>query len=151
YKNLRRRALTDLEAGIQRAMQPLLEELLLVFDFLDMAMASPAEHPETKNLLTGIEMTRQKFASALEGSDVQEIPTDGAFDPRVHDATSTEETEEHEPGTILDTIRKGYTWQGRVLRPAQVVVAAAPESEEDQESEPDPGSESDENQAAPTS
>ena len=124
YQNLRRRSLTDQELGLKRSMQPLLEELLFVLDFLDMALASPAEHQETVNLLMGVQMTRTRFAAALENSDVEEIPTDGVFDPTVHDATDTRVEERAEPGTILSTTRKGYTWQGRVLRPAQVVVAA---------------------------
>ncbi len=127
YKNLRRRTLTDLEAGIRRSMQPLLDELLLVLDFLDMALASPATNDETKNLVQGVQMTRTKFVQALENSDVREVPTDGTFDPAVHDATDTRVTEDVEPGTIVAVARKGYTWQGTVLRPAQVVVAASAE------------------------
>ena len=124
YKNLKRRSLVDLESGLQRHMQPLLEDLLLVLDFLDMALASPAKEPETKNLILGVQMTRTKFVQALEASNVQEIATEGAFDPSVHDATETRVDEDAAPGTILSTVRRGYTWQGRVLRPAQVVVAA---------------------------
>ncbi len=125
YRNLKRRALTDHELSLQRTMQPLLEELLLVLDFLDMALMSPAESPETKNLVMGVQMTRTKFVQALDASDVTEIATKGAFDPAIHDATDTEVTEDVEPGTIVRTVRRGYTWQGRVLRPAQVVVAAS--------------------------
>jgi molecular chaperone GrpE len=131
YKNLKRRSLSDLEASLQRHMRPLLEELLLVLDFLDMALASPAEAPETKNLVLGVQMTRTKFVQALEASDVEEIKTNGDFDPALHDATETRSDEGAEVGSILSTVRKGFTWQGKVLRPAQVVVAADPDETAD--------------------
>jgi molecular chaperone GrpE len=126
YQNLRRRSLSDLESNLRRHVQPLLEELLLVLDFLDMALASPAESEEARNLVVGVQMTRTKFVQALQASDVEEIPTQGRFDPGVHDASETRPGKGVEPGTILETLRKGYTWQGRVLRPAQVVVASEP-------------------------
>jgi len=129
YQNLKRRSLKDLELGIKRNMQPLLEELLLVLDYLDMALASPAEHQETTNLLVGVQMTRTKLVAALEQSGVKEISTDGLFDPNVHDATETCVVEGAEPGTILETKRRGFSWEDAVLRPAQVVVAADPEAQ----------------------
>ena len=124
YQNLRRRAQADLEAGIKRQMQPLLEELLFVLDFLDMALASPATTDETKNLAMGIEMTRNKFVQALEASDVVAIATEGRFDPTLHDAAEAVEDAEREPGTILETLRRGYKWRDQVLRPARVRVVA---------------------------
>ena len=141
YKNLRRRSLTDVEGETKRQMQPLLEELLLTLDFLDMALKSPATNDETKNLVLGIQMTRTKFVQALESVQVQEVDTSGTFDPALHDASATREEEGAEPGAILEVQRKGYSWQGTVLRPAQVVVAPlaeepaeasdAPETDED--------------------
>ena len=123
YQNQRRRAHADLESGIKRHISPLLEELLFVLDFLDMALASPATNDETKNLVMGVQMTRTKFVQALENANVREIPTDGAFDPALHDATEVRETEDAEPGAIVATMRKGYTWKDHVLRHAQVAVA----------------------------
>lgn len=124
YQNLKRRAQADYEAGIQRTMQPLLEDLLFVLDFLDMALASPATNDETRNLAKGVEMTRTKFAQALEREDVRPIDTTGDFDPSVHEATATVDRPDLEPGTIVETVRHGYTWRGNVLRHAHVVVAA---------------------------
>jgi len=124
YQNLKRRAQADLEAGLRRQMTPLLDDLLLVLDFLDMALASPATHAETKNLAMGVEMTRNKFVQALEASDVVAIDTSGKFDPVLHDASEAVEDPDQEPGTILATLRRGYKWQEHVLRPAQVKVVA---------------------------
>jgi len=129
YRNLRRRSLIDGEAESKRLMQPLLEELLLTLDFLDLALASPATNEETRNLALGVQMTHAKFVQALESAQVREVPTRGAFDPTMHDAVDTRVVEGAEPGTIVETRRKGYIWQGSVLRPAQVVVVARPEAE----------------------
>lgn len=136
YKNLRRRGLEDLEKSLQRSLRPLLEELLLVLDFLELALASPTTTDESRNLATGIEMTRTKFLQALESAEVHPIPGEGRFDPALHEATGTRPAEEVEPGTILETTRRGYTWRGSVLRPAHVVVAA-----DDEEGVEDEGNE----------
>ena len=124
YKNLRRRSLEDLEAGLRRQLQPLLGELLFVLDYLDLALASPLESPDAKNLAVGVEMTRAKLVQALENSEVYPIATEGAFDPTLHEATESREVEGAAPGTIVETTLKGYTWQGNLLRAARVVVAA---------------------------
>ena len=153
YQNLKRRAQADLEAGLRRQMTPLLDDLLLVLDFLDMALASPATHDETKNLAMGVEMTRNKFVQALEASDVVAIDTTGKFDPALHDAAEAVEDPDQEPGTILATLRRGYKWQEHVLRPAQVKVVAgdfktaegtAEEDAEENDSEATPQDEADE-------
>ena len=123
YKNLRRRSLSDLETGLRRGMLPLLEELLLVLDFLDMALASPTESADAKNLHTGVEMTRTKLMAALEAAEVAPIPIDGPFDPEIHEAVEARTATDVEPGTILEVVRAGYTWRETVLRVARVVVA----------------------------
>jgi molecular chaperone GrpE len=124
YKNLRRRGLADLEAGVRRSMLPLLENLLLVLDYLDMALSTPTPNEETKNFAIGVQMTRDQFLAALRQEEVVEIPTDGAFDPDLHQAVAVVEAEDAEPGAIVETVRKGYTWRGSVLRHAQVRVVA---------------------------
>lgn len=130
YKNLRKRMFADSEAAVLRQLQPMLEELLFVLDFLDMALASTCESQDAKNLAMGVQMTRTKFAQVLEASDVKEIGTDGLFDPSLHDAKGAREEPGAEEGQILEVQRRGYTWQSKVLRPAQVIVAAAPNEAE---------------------
>ena len=147
YQNLRRRGQADYQAGLQRSLTPLLEELLLVLDYLDLALASPTTTDEARNLALGVEMTRNKFVSALEQSDVKPIATEGSFNPARHEATGTRKVEGVEPGTIVETAQRGYTWHETVLRYAKVIVAAGEESlketreeppdEEAEETEPD--------------
>ena len=126
YQNLRRRTQQELDSALFRTLQPLLDELLLVMDYLDMALAAPATNAESKALAAGVELTRSKLSQALELVDVRTVPTGGTFDPALHEAGESRASADKPPGTILATTRPGYTWQGRILRPARVVVAAAP-------------------------
>lgn len=126
YQNLRRRAQQELDSALFRTLQPLLDELLLVMDYLDMALAARTTSAETSSLAAGVELTRSKLAQALELVDVRMVPTSGSFDPALHEAGESRAAADKPPGTILATSRPGYTWQGRILRPARVVVATAP-------------------------
>lgn len=124
YQNLRRRSQAEHEAGLKRTLQPLLQELLLVLDYLDLALASPTDSPDAKNLAVGVEMTRAKLLQALESVDVHPIVSEGPFDPTQHEAVASRSDTDAAPGTILSTERRGFTWREGVLRPARVVVAA---------------------------
>lgn len=124
YQNARRRAQQELESALLRTLQPLLDELLLVADYLDMALAAPATEPEAKSLAAGVALTRSKLVQALELVDVRAVPTTGLFDPGQHEAVESRPSPSL-PGTIVATLRPGYTWQGRILRPARVAVAEA--------------------------
>lgn len=145
YKNLRRRTADDVENAVRRATVPLLTELLLVLDHLEMALSTPVESEDARALHAGVKLTRDQFLHVLERNDLERIATqheDGtplAFDPTVHEAVAAIEAPDQEPGAILDTIRRGYTWRGQVLRHAHVVVARGPLPETPSEaSDPDP-------------
>ncbi len=125
YQNLRRRGQMELEGALLRTMQPLLDELLLVVDYLDLALSSGATSEEARKLAEGVQLTRTKLARSLKLADVEAVPTSGVFDPALHEAAGSVPTDEQPPGTILSTVRPGYTWQGRILRPARVVVATS--------------------------
>jgi molecular chaperone GrpE len=123
YANLRRRAQIDLDSALQRSLRPLLEGLLLVVDHLDLALAAPQESDESRNLARGVRLTRDQLLRALAQEGVQPIPQSGRFDPALHEAVATEERDDLEPGTVVETVRPGYTWRGQVLRHAHVKVA----------------------------
>jgi molecular chaperone GrpE len=129
YQNLRRRIGQDLEAGARRAKQPLLLELLLVLDQIEMALALPAAGDEARGFRSGIELVRDQLVRTLEREDVRAVPEGGAFDPALHQAMSTVETDAAPPGSVVETLRRGYTWGDQVLRHAQVRVAAAPDAQ----------------------
>ena len=126
YQNLRRRLQADIDAAAQRSKQPLLLDLLLVLDYLEMALKTPCTTTEGKNLAAGVELTRSVLLRALERENVRAVPETGKFDPAVHQAVERVETDAEEAGTILGTLRRGYACNGQVIRPGQVRVAAAP-------------------------
>ena len=123
YQNLRRRNQADVESALRRALQPLFADLLLVLDFLDLALSTPATNDEAKNLATGVQLIRTRLLQALEAAGLEELPTRGAFDPAIHE-TGGSRAAEDAPGTILEVARKGYRWRGQVVRPARVIIAA---------------------------
>jgi molecular chaperone GrpE len=126
YQNLRRRELSETQERVRRTMQPLLEKMLFVLDYLDMALACPTTNEESKNLAVGVRLTRDQFLQALEQEEVRPIPNMERFDPAVHEATGTVERDDVDEGTIVEVVRSGYTWHGEILRYAHVIVARRP-------------------------
>jgi molecular chaperone GrpE len=126
YQNLRRRLQSDIDSAVQRAKGPLLSDLLLVLDYLDMALAAQCSTQEGKNLLAGVDMTKQQLVRALEREGLKAISESGAFDAAVHQAVERVETDERAPNEIVSTLRRGYMLGTTVLRPAQVAVSVAP-------------------------
>jgi molecular chaperone GrpE len=141
YKNLRRRTADEIEAAVRRAMLPLFSSLLLVLDHLDLALQAKSESPDARSLATGVKLTRDQLLQALQQQGVEPFEATGAFDPARHEAVSTRVERGHEPGAILELVRRGYTWRGQVLRHAHVVVArGAGEAPADAQAGPEPAS-----------
>lgn len=126
YQNLRRRQRADIDAAVSTARMALLGELLLVLDYLDMALGSPVTTDEGRNLLYGVQMTRDQLAGLLEREGAAPVDSSGDFDPQVHQAVAIVETDEVPPGRIVETVRRGWTIGEHVLRHAHVKVAEAP-------------------------
>ena len=139
YQNLKRRTFDDVQGAVGRERTALLQEMLTILDFLDMALATPVEHAEAKNLKTGVQMTRDQLMALLERHRVAAMETEeGAFDHDLHQAVATVESTDVEPGQIVEVMRRGFTIAGDVLRYAQVRVAAEPQTEDPTEAEPEP-------------
>lgn len=134
FQNLRRRQAEVIGASVKATKRELLGELLLVLDYLDMALLTPVETQEGKNLYMGVKMTRDQLMQFLAQREVEPIDTSGSFDPALHEAVETVETTEAEPGAILETTRPGFTLGKDVLRYANVKVAAHPGQEDSEES-----------------
>ncbi len=123
YQNLRRRMQSDIDSAVARSKKALHQDLLLVLDYLEMALSTSCASADAKALLAGVEMTRAQLLGLLEREGIRVIPEGGSFDAASHQAVDRVETNEHPPGTILATLRKGYTLGGQILRAAQVRVA----------------------------
>jgi len=136
YQNLKRRTFDDVQGAVGRERTALLQEMLTILDFLDMALATPVEHEEAKNLKTGVQMTRDQLMALLERHRVAAMETEkGTFDHDLHQAVATVETTDVEPGQIVEVMRRGFTIAGDVLRYAQVKVAAEAEAEAEADTE----------------
>lgn len=127
-ENLRKRSERDLENAHKYALERFLRELLPVKDSLE--AGTTAAEDSIGNLREGLGMTLKLLATVLERFGVSGIdPVKGAdFDPELHDAMTLQPSTEVKPGTILQTVQKGYQLGDRLLRPARVIVAKAPDA-----------------------
>ena len=124
FDNFRKRALRERQELVTLANERLVKDLLPILDDLERALEAAAQHQEAQ-LEEGVRLTHRALAGLLEQNGVQEIDTSSRFDPHVHEALLTQPSEAEE-GSVIDVVQKGYTLGDRVVRPARVVVAAAP-------------------------
>ncbi len=131
--NFRKRMIREKADAIRYGNQRLLEDLLPVIDNFNMGMMA-AEQDKSSMIYLGMNMVQKQMIDFLENQGVKEVDAAGKeFDPNVHEAISQEVTTEHAEGTILRVQRKGYMMHDRLVRPAAVVVAKAPEATESTE------------------
>ncbi len=126
--NGRRRAEADVEKARKFALEGFVKSLLPVVDALDRALAlSDRDNPATKATLDGVEGTLQLFLKELSNHGVERVDPEGQpFDPNVHQAISMAESATVPANHVLHVMQPGYLLNGRVVRPAMVVVAKAP-------------------------
>ncbi|EAQ31198.1 MULTISPECIES: nucleotide exchange factor GrpE [Idiomarina] len=124
-ENVRRRASQDVEKAHKFALEKFANELLTSVDNLERAMqAADTENPELKSFLEGIELTYKSLTSTLDKFGVKAVGEEGeVFNPDLHQAMSMQESAEHKNNTIIAVMQKGYELNGRLLRPAMVMVA----------------------------
>ncbi|WHI45625.1 nucleotide exchange factor GrpE [Microbulbifer sp. EKSA008] len=127
-QNARRRAQQDIERARKFAVEKLLQDLLPVVDNLERALATIDTADEAnKALVEGIELTHKSFVETLTKNAVEVVdPAGEPFDPELHQAMTQVPNGEVEPNTVLDVFQKGYRLNGRLVRPAMVVVSKAP-------------------------
>lgn len=127
-ENVRRRAALDVQKARDFALEKFAGELLPVVDNLERALQTfNAEDKSTKGLIEGIEMTLSGFINTLQKFGVEAVDPQGQpFNPEHHEAMGMQESEEHPANTVIAVMQKGYTLNGRLLRPAMVMVSRAP-------------------------
>jgi molecular chaperone GrpE len=126
--NVRKRAARDVEAASRYAIERFAGELLEVRDSLELGLAAGAG-AEPARLLEGTEATFRLINKAFEKSGITVIDPQGQpFNPEFHEAIVTQPSADQPAGTVLAVVQKGYALNGRLLRPARVVIARQPES-----------------------
>ena len=123
--NVRKRAQRDIESANRYGLEKFAAELLPVQDSLQLAVQN-AGKADTRSLVEGQEATLKLLAKALEKIGVVPINPQGEpFDPARHEAMLAQESASAEPNSVLQVVQPGYEINGRLLRPARVIVSKA--------------------------
>jgi len=126
--NVRKRAQREVESAQRFAVERFAGDLLDVRDSLELGIAAGAGVDAGK-LVEGMDATLRLLNKAFEKAGIAVIdPAGQPFNPEFHEAMVTQPTAEQPPGTVLAVVQKGYSLNGRLLRPARVVIARAPEA-----------------------
>lgn len=126
-ENVRKRAVRDVEQARKYALESFGRELLAVKDSLEIGLGS-TEIADADALVAGHEATLKLLTTILERFGITEVdPAGEPFNPELHEAMTMQPSAEVEPGSVLTVVQKGYALNGRLLRPARVIVAAEPD------------------------
>ncbi len=117
FDNYRKRTQKENEEFRKYANEGMVKELLSVIDDIDRALATATEETD---LVIGFRGVRKNLMKMLEEKGLKEIPSEGQFDPNVHEAMCI--VEDDTDGKIAQVFQKGYTIDGRVIRYAKVIV-----------------------------
>jgi molecular chaperone GrpE len=131
FENYKKISLREKTQGIQFANTSIIESLLPVIDSLEQAALAGKDSadPKTQELVTGVNMVLKIFADTLKKFGAESFTALGQkFDPASHEAVAEQESADVEPGTVLLEYQKGFIYNGRLLRPARVVVAKTPQN-----------------------
>jgi molecular chaperone GrpE len=125
FDNYRKRIDRERSEFVQFASADLIKELLNALDSFDLAIRNAAsESSASDNMLRGLDLIYKQFQDTLGRFGLKAIEAKGQpFDPNIHQAVSTTVTDDVEENTVVEEMRKGYTLNGRLLRPAMVSVA----------------------------
>lgn len=126
-ENVRRRTEMDIEKAHKFALEKFANELLPVIDSLERALElANKEDEKSASMVEGIELTLKSLLGAVRKFGVEVVGETGVpFNPEVHQAMSMMESEDVEPNHVMMVMQRGYTLNGRLLRPAMVAVAKA--------------------------
>ncbi len=123
-ENVRRRAARDVENAHKYALEKFAGELIGVKDSLEMGLA--VQNAGVEDLRAGSDATLKLLARAFEKAGVMEVQAEGqSFNPEFHEAMAMVPAPDKAPNTVINVIQKGYVLNGRLVRPARVIVARA--------------------------
>ena len=124
-ENLRKRAQRDLENAHKYGLERFLEELLPIRDSMELGLTAASEEGlDPASMREGVELTLKMLVGVMEKFGIEEVnPLEASFNPEFHQAMSMQEVEGVESGTVTMVMQKGYVLNGRLVRPALVMVA----------------------------
>jgi len=126
-QNVRKRLQGEVDKARKFALEKFSEDLLPIMDNLERAIQSAGDDEASKGVVEGVELTRKSFVDVLAKYNVEQIDPHGEpFDPQLHEAMTMVPNPDMEPNSVMDVFQKGYSLNGRLIRPARVVVSKAP-------------------------
>lgn len=125
-ENVRKRAVRDVEQAHKYALEKFAGELVAVKDSLELGLANRSQ-ADAQSVLEGTEATLKLLSKAFEKSGIEELdPSGQPFNPELHEAMAMQDSADQPANNVLMVVQKGYRLNGRLLRPARVIVARAP-------------------------
>jgi len=125
-ENVRKRAQREVENASRYGLEKFAAELLPVKDSLDLAVDNAAR-ADAKSLIAGQQATQQLITRAFDKLNIRTLdPVGEPFDPARHEAVAAQDSATAEPNSVLQVVQRGYELNGRLLRPARVIVARGP-------------------------
>jgi molecular chaperone GrpE len=130
-ENFKKRVNREKEDAIRFANENLIKDILPVIDNLERAISHAQGGGNGNPLVEGVEMVLKGLLDVFSKHGVVQVPAVGTiFDPGKHEAMAQVESSEHEPNTIINEHHKGYLFRDRLLRPALVTIAKAPQDKD---------------------
>ncbi len=123
-ENIRRRAEREVSNASKFALEKFSKEILAVVDSLEKALEGEPADDAQKAMREGIELTYKLLIDTLNKFSIEQIsPLGDMFNPELHEAMVMQESNEHEPNSVMHVIQTGFSLNGRLIRPARVIVA----------------------------
>ncbi len=126
FDNYKKRTQNEVSRARIQGKVDLLRQIIPILDEFELAIISIQGSKEAKDgtgLFRGMEMVYANFKESLNKSGLSEISTDGAFNPMLHEVIMTKE-DQSENGTIIEVIKRGYMFEGVLVRPASVIISS---------------------------
>lgn len=122
--NIRKRTARDVENAHKYALERFVNELLPIIDSLELGMSAAESVEDIDDLREGMGLTIKMFDTAMNKFNVKAVdPQSEKFNPEQHEAVSMQEIDGTESGIVVKVMQKGYELNGRLVRPAMVIVA----------------------------
>jgi molecular chaperone GrpE len=124
FDNTKKRLERDRLDSVRFANERLLAEIVGILDGFDLALRSLEEGHDAAKVKQGLKLVQTELHKVLDKNGVQAVKSVGeAFDPQLHEAVATVDSADAQDGTVVDEVQKGYTLNGRLLRPSRVRIA----------------------------
>jgi len=124
FENYRRRTSREKEDLIKYSLEDFIKELIPTIDNLDRTISSILPNTKKDPILDGIKLVRDNFDRILKNNDVESFSSIGnPFDPDLHDALMSQDSDEHDSQTVIQEFERGYKYHDRIIRHAKVIVA----------------------------